>query len=132
MNTHVMSLPSGKLSSNTAYIILFNFILFLKLELSRYFFLLECRTRTQLSALLKDFIYYLFLEGGKDREREGEKHRCVRKASIGCLSHTPQPETRPHNTGPCPDQETNLQPFILRDDAQPTELHLNVMAGVLF
>lgn len=43
-----------------------------------------------------------------------------------------QRETRAHNTSPCPDQETNLQPFILRGNSQSTELHLNVMTGMLF
>ena len=37
----------------------------------------------------KDFIYLFILrEMGREEEREGEKHRCVRETSIGCLSHT--------------------------------------------
>ena len=39
------------------------------------------------------FIY--FREKGKEREREGERHRCERETSIGCLLYAPIPETEP-------------------------------------
>ena len=51
----------------------------------------------------KDFIY-LFLERGREREREGEKHQCV------VASHT-QPGDLACNPGMCPDWELNPQPF---------------------
>ena len=41
------------------------------------------------------FIYFFFRERGREGEREGEKHRCEREMSIGCLLCTPQPGTKP-------------------------------------
>ena len=38
---------------------------------------------------------FIFRERGKVGEREGEKHRCVRVAPIGCLLHVPQAGTKP-------------------------------------
>ena len=52
----------------------------------------------------KDFIY-LFLQRGKEREIEEEKHQCVvasHMSSIGDLAHNP---------GMCPDWESNWRPF---------------------
>ena len=43
----------------------------------------------------KDFIY-LFLERGREGEREGEKHQCV------VASHVPPTEVMAHNPGMCP------------------------------
>ena len=40
------------------------------------------------SPLLKKILFYLLLERGEGG-RKGEKYRCVRKTSIGCLLHTP-------------------------------------------
>ena len=40
-----------------------------------------------------DFI--IFRAGGREGEREGEKHQCVRDTAIGCLSHTPKLEIWP-------------------------------------
>ena len=34
------------------------------------------------------FSLFIFREKGGEREREGEKHQCVREISSGCLSHT--------------------------------------------
>ena len=31
-----------------------------------------------------------FREGGREEEREGEKHPCEREILIGCLFHVPQ------------------------------------------
>ena len=42
----------------------------------------------------KDFVY-LFLERGREEEREGKKHWCVRYTSIGCPLHTPNPRPGP-------------------------------------
>ena len=35
------------------------------------------------------FYLFIFRERGKEREREGEKHWCVRETFIGCLSNAP-------------------------------------------
>ena len=38
----------------------------------------------------KDFIYlFVFRERGREGEREGEKHQCVRETSISCLFYAP-------------------------------------------
>ena len=63
--------------------------------------------------LFKYFIYvFIFRQWRRVEEGQGEKRRSV-VSSICTL------------TGPGMglDQESNLQPFTLRDDAQPTELH---------
>ena len=52
----------------------------------------------------KDFIY-LFLERGEEREREGEKHQCM---AASCMLPTGDLS---HNSGMCPDWESNQQPF---------------------
>ena len=44
---------------------------------------------------LKRFYLFIPRERGRERERQGEKHRRVRDTSIGCLQHTLCPETRP-------------------------------------
>ena len=46
-------------------------------------------------------IFYLFLEMGKEGEREGEKDQCV------VASHTPPTGDLAHNPGMCPDWESN-------------------------
>ena len=51
-------------------------------------FLFPLPTFSSFSFVFLDFIY-LFLEKGREGEREGEKQRCVRETSIGCLWHTP-------------------------------------------
>ena len=33
---------------------------------------------------------FMFRERGREGDREGEKYRCVREKSIGCLSHPPK------------------------------------------
>ena len=62
----------------------------------------------------EDFIY-LFLERGEGREKARERNTDMRSAA----------PTRDlaHNSGMCPDLESNLQPFDLWDDAQLTEPH---------
>ena len=46
---------------------------------------------------LNDFIY-LFLDTGREGERQEEKHQCEREASVGCLSHSPnQGPTQPRH-----------------------------------
>ena len=68
----------------------------------------------------KDFIYFTLRERGREEEREGEKHQCVRDTSIGCLSHTPNwgPGPQP---GMCPKWESDRQPFTSQADGQSTE-----------
>ena len=59
----------------------------------------------------------LFLERGREGEREGEKHQC--------LDASPAPSTRDLvcNPGMCPDWESNQRPFGLQAGAQSTEPH---------
>ena len=52
----------------------------------------------------KDFIY-LFLERGEGKEKEGEKHQCV------VASGAPPTRDLAHNSGMCPDWESNQQLF---------------------
>ena len=59
---------------------------------------------------------YLFLERGKGREKEGEKHRLV-------ASHRQLTWDRMYNPGMFPNWESNQWPFTLQDNAQPTEPH---------
>ena len=53
-----------------------------------------------LHIFFKDFIY-LFRDGGKEGEGEGEKHQCV------VASHAPLVGDLAHNPGMCPDWESN-------------------------
>ena len=75
---------------------------------------------------LKDFIY-LFLEKGEEREKERKRNIDVREnidvrdrqrwvVSCTCANWERNPQPR-H----APDQESNRQPFSLRDVTQPTE-----------
>ena len=63
-----------------------------------------------------DFIY-LFLEGGRDGEREGEKNQYV------VASHAPPTGDLAHNPGMCPDWELNQWLFGLQSSAQSIEPH---------
>ena len=38
---------------------------------------------------------FIFREMGREGERKGEKHQCVRKILIGCLLHAPNPGCGP-------------------------------------
>ena len=67
-----------------------------------------CRTFTlilnfHLFIYFKDFIY--FLREGREGEREGEKHQCV------VASHVAPTGDLAHNSGMCPDWESNWRPF---------------------
>ena len=64
----------------------------------------------------KDFIY-LFLERGREEEREGEKHQYVG------ASRMPRTGDLACNPGMCPDWEMNPQPFGFQVCTQSTELH---------
>ena len=63
--------------------------------------------------LFKNFFIYLFLERGRKGERVGQKHQCV-FALTGDLAH---------NSGMCPDWESNMRPFDSLAGAQSTEPH---------
>ena len=54
---------------------------------------------------------------------EAERERNTNQLS---LAHTPSWNQTPqpgHVPGICPDQESNWQPFVVQDNAQPTEPH---------
>ena len=63
-------------------------------------------------SFLKDFIY-LFLERGREGEREEEKHQFV---VASCAR--PSGDVA-HNPGMCPDWESNWRPFGLQASAHP-------------
>ena len=60
------------------------------------------------------FYLLIFRERGREGEKEGEKHQCERKISVGCLPlvHPPTGD-RTHNPLMCSDWESNWQPFAL-------------------
>ena len=59
----------------------------------------------------------LFLERGREAEREGKKQQCV------VASHTPPTGDLARNPGMCPDWGLNLQPFGSQAGTQSTEPH---------
>ena len=59
----------------------------------------------------KDFI--IFLNRGREGEREGEKHQCV------VASHTPPTGDLACNPGMCPDWESNWGPLGLEPALNP-------------
>ena len=61
--------------------------------------------------------FYLFIERGREGEKEGENHRCV------VASHIPSTGDLACNPGLCPEWESNQRPFDLQAPAQSTELH---------
>ena len=71
------------------------------------------------SALLKCIlevfflIVFIFVERGREGEREGEKHQCV------VASHVAAARDLACNPGMCPDWESNLQPFGLQAALNP-------------
>ena len=70
--------------------------------------------------------FYLFLERGREGEREGKKHQCVVASQVsptGDLAHNP---------GMCHDWELNRRPFGSQTVAQSTEPHQPGQGLVLF
>ena len=65
-------------------------------------------------SIFKDFIY-LFLERGREGEREGEKHQRV------VASHVSPTGDLARNPGMCPDWESNQRPFDSQAGSQSTE-----------
>ena len=59
----------------------------------------------RLFKFFKDFIYLFFRERKTEGEREGEIHQWV------VASHAPPTGDLAHNTGMCPDWESNQRPF---------------------
>ena len=59
-----------------------------------------------------------FIERRRVGEKEGEIHQFERETLPLTCALTGD---RTHNSGMCPDQESNPRPFALWDDAQPTE-----------
>ena len=66
---------------------------------------------------LKKYFMYLFLEVGREGEREREKHQCV----VAC--HTSPTRDLACNPGLCPDWESNRGSFGLQASTQSTEAH---------
>ena len=62
--------------------------------------LVQWISREPLFFFFKEFIY-LFLERGREGEREGENHQCA------VASHAPSTGDLAHNPGMCPDWESN-------------------------
>ena len=72
---------------------------------------------TDVAFLKNIFLIYLFLERGREGEREGEKHQCV------VVFQAPATGDLAHNPGICPDWELNQRPFGSASGAQSTEPH---------
>ena len=73
--------------------------------------------------LFKRFYLFVFREG-EGREKELEKHWCVRDTSIGRLSQDPN-----RNPGMCPHWELNQRPFDSQAGTQlsePLQARVNV------
>ena len=84
-----------------------------------FFFLFNFFLSSPEDFLKKDFIY-LFLERWEGREKERERN-------IYWFPFVSTPTgDRTHNLRMCPDQESNLWPFGLWDEAQPTEPHEHI------
>ena len=79
---------------------------------------LDCRKTQEknLNYFFKDFIY-IFLEVGREGQKEGEKHQCV------VASHMPPTGGLACNSGTCPDWKSNQQPFGSQASTQSTEIH---------
>ena len=67
--------------------------------------------------VVKILFIYLFLERGREGEREGEKYQCV------VAFHMPPTGDLPHNPGMCADRESNQQLIGLQASTQSTEPH---------
>ena len=67
--------------------------------------------------LFVNILFYLFLERGREGERDGEKHQRV------VASRGPLTGDLARNPGMCPDWELNLPPFGSQAGAQSTEPH---------
>ena len=71
----------------------------------------------------KRFYLFIFWQRGREGERGVEKHQC------GVASYVPPTGDLAHNSGMCPDWESNWGPFGLQDNMQSTEPH---QPGLIF
>ena len=75
-------------------------------------------------------LIYLFLERAREREREGEKHRCV------VASCAPPTGDLASNPGTCPDWESNRRPFgsqpVLHSLSHPSQGWLFFVTHISF
>ena len=55
--------------------------------------------------IFNDFYLFIFREGGREGEREEERHQCV------VATHVAPTGELAHNPGMCPDWESNRQPL---------------------
>ena len=69
------------------------------------------------------FIDYLFLEGGKRREKKRERNINVWEVHRLVVSRMPPTGDLAHTPGMCPDWELNWQPFGSQAGTQSTDLH---------
>ena len=74
-----------------------------------------------LSLLIFKILFIFFKERGREGEREGKTNVQGKDRSVAL--HTPPHGDLASNPGMCPDQESNLRPFTLQNDVQPTEPH---------
>ena len=63
------------------------------------------------------FYIFIFIESGREREREGEKYQCV------VVSHVPAAGDLASNPGMCPDWDLNWWPFGSQPSIQSTETY---------
>ena len=86
--------------------------------------------RSNLAHISTKFLV-LFVEIERERKGEREKYQC--ETSTGSLPYVPRAPSRDqtHNLGMCPDQELNLWPFGIWDDASATEPHWPELQKVL-
>ena len=67
------------------------------------------------------YCLFIFRARRREREREGDKHWCVRETAPSVASHTPPSGDLAHNPGTCPAWEWKQWPFGLQAGTQSTE-----------
>ena len=66
-------------------------------------------------------LFILFLERGREEEREGEKQHAEKQGVVA--SGAPPTGDMARNPGMCPDWESNQPPFGLQAGTQSTDPH---------
>ena len=79
----------------------------------------------QIFYLFKDCIY-LFLERGREEEKDGEEHQCVVASCVHLTGDLA------YNSGMCPDWELNRWPFGWQASTQSTEPHQPELKHIIF